>query len=235
MSNYAHPEVLVSTQWVADHLNDPTVRIIEVDVDTMGRALTDAGIVFMFAPLMHPAMRHVGPVRRELMIPTVMNVVGPLANPAMVGRQVIGVAEDRRVALLAGALRSLGTRHTMVVHGTGMDEISPLAATHVVEIREGRMDEWTIDPATFGYSGLVASDVAGGTPAENAKIIVDALGGSSNKTVRAAVALNAGAALYVGGRTATFQEGVAMAEQGITNRVGLIAIERLRAAFGPKV
>ncbi|HEX7939531.1 MAG TPA: anthranilate phosphoribosyltransferase, partial [Gemmatimonadaceae bacterium] len=73
---------------------------IEVDVATMERALSDAGIMFMFAPLMHPAMRHVGPVRRELMIPTVMNVVGPLANPAMAGRQVIGVAEDRRVPLL---------------------------------------------------------------------------------------------------------------------------------------
>jgi len=217
----------------ADVLEALGIRI-EVDVDTMGRSLRDAGIVFMFAPLMHPAMRHVGPVRRELMIPTVMNVVGPLANPAMVGRQVIGVAEDRRVALLAGALHSLGTRHAMVVHGTGMDEISPLAPTHVVEIREGRTDEWTIDPARFGYSGLVASDVAGGTPDENAKIIVGALAGDSNKAVRAAVALNAGAALYVGGRAATFQEGVAMAEQGITNRVGLGAIERLRAAFGSK-
>jgi anthranilate phosphoribosyltransferase len=218
----------------ADVLEALGIRI-EVDADTMGRALRETGIVFMFAPLMHPAMRHVGPVRRELMIPTVMNVVGPLANPAMAGRQVIGVAEDRRVALLAGALRSLGTRHALVVHGTGMDEISPLAPTHVVEIREGRVDEWSIDPAKFGYSGLDARDVAGGMPDENAKIILAALSGDSNRAVRAAVALNAGAALYVGGRSTTFQEGVEMAEQAISNRVGLNAIERLRAAYGSKV
>jgi anthranilate phosphoribosyltransferase len=94
---------------------------IEVPLETMTRALSDAGIVFMFAPLMHPAMRHVGPVRRELAIPTVMNIVGPLANPAMAARQVVGVADERRVPLLAGALKELGTIHALVVHGTGMD------------------------------------------------------------------------------------------------------------------
>src|SRR5688500_9108906 len=135
---------------------------IDVPVDVMERALRDAGLVFMFAPLMHPAMRHVGPVRRELAIPTVMNIVGPLANPAMAGRQVVGVADDRRVPLLAAALQELGTRHALVVHGTGMDEISPLAATHVVEIRDGERSEWTIEPATFGYKGLKAADLAGG-------------------------------------------------------------------------
>ena len=113
---------------------------IEVGVDVMERALRDAGIVFMFAPLMHPAMRHVGPVRRELAIPTVMNIVGPLANPAGAGRQVVGVADARRVPLIAGALRTLGAVHALVVHGEpGMDEISPLGSTHVVEIRDGVM------------------------------------------------------------------------------------------------
>src|SRR5438876_11908402 len=118
---------------------------IEVTVPVMERALRDAGIVFMFAPLMHPAMRHVGPVRRELAIPTVMNIVGPLANPARAGRQVVGVADERRVPLLAGALKELGTRHALVVHGNGMDEISPLATTRVIEIRDGQVDEWNID------------------------------------------------------------------------------------------
>jgi anthranilate phosphoribosyltransferase len=164
-----------------------------------------------------------------------MNVVGPLANPAMAGRQVIGVAEDRRVALLAAALRSLGTRHAMVVHGTGMDEISPLAPTHVVEIREGRVDEWSIDPARFGYSGLDARDVAGGTPETNAKTVLGVLSGDSHKAARGAVVLNAGAAFYVGGRAKTFQEGVELAEQAITSGAGLKAIERLRAAYGSKV
>jgi len=113
---------------------------IEVPVAVMERALREAGIVFMFAPLMHPAMRHVGPVRRELGIPTVMNIVGPLANPASAGRQVVGVADARRVPLIAGALLALGTEHALVVHGEpGMDEVSPLGPTQVVEIRDGRI------------------------------------------------------------------------------------------------
>src|SRR5205823_11964354 len=96
---------------------------IDTTVDVMAAALRDAGIVFMFAPLMHPAMRHVGPVRRELAVPTVMNMVGPLANPARAGRQVVGVSDEKRLDLLAGALASLGTVHAMVVHGApGMDE-----------------------------------------------------------------------------------------------------------------
>jgi anthranilate phosphoribosyltransferase len=204
---------------------------IDVPVETMEHALAEAGIVFMFAPLMHPAIRHVGPVRRELMIPTVMNIVGPLANPAMAGRQVIGVAEDRRVPLLAGAIRALGTRHTMVVHGTGMDEISPLASTHVVEIRENRINEWSISPAEFGYTGLNAADLAGATPDVNAKIILSALRGDANRAVRGALVLNAGAALYVGGQAATYREGVAAAEKGVDSQAGIAGLEKLRAAF----
>lgn len=204
---------------------------IEVPVETMERALNDAGLVFMFAPLMHPAMRHVGPVRRELAIPTVMNIVGPLANPAMAGRQVIGVADDRRVPLLAGALQELGTRHALVVHGTGMDEISPLAHTHVVEIKDGKTKEWTLDPAKFGYRGLSASDLAGGPPAANALAIMEVLHGNAPVGARAAVALNAGAALYVGGKTKTIEEGVERAEQVIRDGSGLQALDRLRSAY----
>ena len=104
----------------------------------MEASLRDAGIVFMFAPLMHPAMRHVGPVRRELGIPTVMNIVGPLANPARAGRQVVGVSDVERAPILAGALAALGTMHAMVVYGEpGLDEVSPLGPTHVVEVRKG--------------------------------------------------------------------------------------------------
>lgn len=204
---------------------------IEVPVETMLRALEGAGIVFMFAPLMHPAMRHVGPVRRELAIPTVMNIVGPLANPAMAARQVVGVADDRRVALLAGALQELGTIHALVVHGTGMDEISPLAKTHVVEIRDGEMREWSIDPGRFGYAGLEARDLAGGPPRANAEMVLAVLGGRSNKAARGAVVLNAGAALYVGGRASSMEQGVERAEDALSSGSGLQALDRLRAAY----
>ena len=204
---------------------------IEVPIETMERALRDAGLVFMFAPLMHPAMRHVGPVRRELAIPTVMNIVGPLANPAMAGRQVIGVADDRRVPLLADALKELGTKHALVVHGTGMDEISPLAPTHVVEIRDGTAKEWTLDPQRFGYRGLDAADLAGGPPAANALAIMEVLHGNAKPAARAAVVLNAGAALYVGARAKSIDEGVEQAEAAIRDGSGLEALERLRAAY----
>jgi anthranilate phosphoribosyltransferase len=204
---------------------------IDVPVETMERALRDAGIVFMFAPLMHPAMRHVGPVRRELAIPTVMNIVGPLANPAMAGRQVVGVADERRVPLLAGALKELGTRHALVVHGTGLDEISPLAATKVIEIREGKVKEWTVDPTRFGYEDLRAEDLAGGPPDANARVVLSVLGGDTNRAARGAVVLNAGAALYVGGRAKNFEQGVEMAEKALDAGAGLAALERLKTAY----
>src|SRR5687767_8204523 len=126
--------------------------VIDVPPAVMQRALAEAGIVFMFAPLMHPAMKHVGPVRRELAIPTVMNIVGPLANPASAGRQVVGVADLERAPILAGALATLGARHALVVHGEpGLDEVSPLGPTHVIEVIDGTTERWTIHPEEHGF------------------------------------------------------------------------------------
>jgi anthranilate phosphoribosyltransferase len=165
------------------------------------------------------------------MIPTVMNIVGPLANPAMAGRQVVGVADERRVPLLAGALSELGTRHALVVHGTGMDEISPLAPTQVIEIRNGKTREWTVDPTRFGYSRLRAEDLAGGPPDANARVVLESLQGESTRAARGAVVLNAGAALYVSGCVKSYEEGVEMAEQAVDRRSGIAALDRLRAAM----
>lgn len=214
----------------ADVLEALGVRI-DVPVSTMERALADAGIAFMFAPLMHPAMRHVGPVRRELAIPTVMNIVGPLANPAMAGRQVIGVADERRVPLLAQALLALGAQRAMVVHGTGMDEISPLAPTQVVEIGPRGLHEWTIEPEQYGYTGLRAEDLAGGPPEANARVVRDVLAGQANPAARAAVVLNAAAAIYVSGRMAQYEKAVRAAAVALDAGLGLEALERLRAAY----
>lgn len=199
----------------------------------LGRALAEAGITFMFAPLMHPAMRHVGPVRRELAVPTVMNVVGPLANPAMAGRQVVGVAEAHRVRTLAGALAALGAEHALVVHGEpGMDEISPIGPTHVVEVRAGReVDSWTIDPREHGFGATDPADLAGGSPEENAAVIERLLAGGGPAGARAAVALNAGAALYVAGRAASYADGVAAAGATLASGAGMRVLERLRAVY----
>lgn len=204
---------------------------IDAPVTTMQLSLENAGIVFMYAPLMHPAMRHVGPIRRELGIPTVMNVVGPLANPAGAARQVVGVADAYRVPILAGALVELGTIHAMVVHGEpGLDEISPLGSTSVVEIRDGRMNEWTIDPSRFGLSCADADELAGGEPAENARIVTDVLSGGGTRGARAAVVLNAAAAIFVSGRVASYDDGVELAKAALKAGHGLGALERLKAA-----
>ena len=138
----------------------------------------------MFAPLMHPAMRHVGPVRRELGVQTVMNMVGPLANPAQRGRQVVGVSDARRLALIAGALRELDTIHALVVHGAGMDEISPFGETQVIEIRDGDDDASgrSIRSATDSGGGA-PDELGGGPPAENAATVLRVLRGEGNDAV----------------------------------------------------
>lgn len=210
---------------------------IERPPAVLERALAETGLVFMFAPIMHPAMRHVGPVRRELAIPTVMNVVGPLANPAMAGRQVVGVAEAHRVPLIAGALAALGSRHALVVHGApGLDEISPLGPTAVVEIRrtaDGAVDtrEWTIEPADVGLAIADADELAGGSPEENAAVVEAVLRGGGAPGARAAVLLNAGAALYVGGLADGYAAGVARARAALDAGAGLRALEALRRAY----
>jgi anthranilate phosphoribosyltransferase len=199
---------------------------------TMADVLRRVGIVFMFAPTMHPAMRHVGPIRRELAVPTVMNVVGPLANPAGAGRQVLGVAERDRMPLLAQALAALGTRHALVLHGEpGLDEVSPLGPTAVLEVRDGAVSRWTISPEDYGFGGFAPADLAGGAPTENARIVEQVLGGAGSGAARAATILNAAAALYVAGAAPSFAAGVTLAADGLDRRVGLGALQALRDAY----
>jgi anthranilate phosphoribosyltransferase len=218
----------------ADVLEALGVRI-ECTVDEMVGTLRDAGIVFMFAPLMHPAMRHVGPVRRELAIHTVMNVLGPLANPAGAGRQVVGVADEHRLPLLAGALAELGSRRSMVVHGEpGMDEVSPLGPTRVLEVRDGRVREWTIDPAPFGLTARDARELGGAEPQTNARIIEGILAGGITGGARAAVVLNAAAAIHVSGDHDDFARSVDQAEDSVTSGAALRALDRLRSASPKK-
>ncbi len=205
---------------------------IEVTVPVMERALAEAGIGFMFAPLMHPAMRHVGPVRRELAIPTVMNIVGPLANPARAGRQVVGVADQERAPVIAGALSALGTTHALVVHGEpGLDEVSPLGVTHVIEVRNGSTSRWTINPEEHGFRKIAREDLAGSEPGENARIIENVLDGGGPKGARAAIVLNAAAAIYVSGRVKSYVEGVGAAAKAIDSGEAKAVLERLRRAY----
>src|SRR5437667_1362359 len=141
----------------ADVLEALGVRI-SLDAAAAARVLREACLTFLFAPNFHPAMKHAGPVRRELAVASVMNLLGPLANPAGVRRQVVGVADADRAPLMTGALARLGTDHALVVHGRiGMDEIAPQGITDVWEVRNGSVHVWEVDPAD---PGLAIDDLA---------------------------------------------------------------------------
>ncbi len=194
--------------------------------------LSKAGLVFLFAPTYHPAMKHAAPVRRELAVTTVMNVLGPLANPAGVSRQVLGVGDAARGALLAHALRGLGTAHALVVHAeVGMDEISPKGQTRVWEVVSGGVSEWQLDPAEYGLAAAKLDDLAGGTPEENAQHLEALLRGERRQSAaRYALILNAAAALYVAGKGWTLKESVQRATEALDTGKALVVLERLRTA-----
>jgi len=201
------------------------------------RVLAAAGLVFLFAPTYHPAMRHVGPVRRELGVPTIMNLLGPLVNPAGVARQVIGVSDRARAPLVAEALVRLGARHALVLHAeVGMDEVSPSGATAVWEVRDGAVRSWLIEPREHRLDCDDLDGLAGGEPADNAGRIERLLAGEGEPAVRCAVLLNAAAALYVSDRVTSYSGAVDLAEAALRCGAALAALERLRrAAPAPRV
>jgi anthranilate phosphoribosyltransferase len=205
---------------------------IQLSPSQMSRVLEEAGIVFMFAPLLHPAMRHVASIRRELGITTIMNLLGPLTNPAGAKRQMVGVAEPGILWLIVEALRELGHKRALVVHGSpGMDEMSPLGPTQVAELREdGAIQEGMLTPGQLGFSSVSAASLAGGTPEENASIIEEVLKGQEQGGARDAVLLNAGGALYVSGRGSSLPEAMEMARESLDSGAGYRKLEVLREA-----
>ncbi len=214
----------------ADVLEALGVRI-EIPPDAMATILDRAGIVFMFAPLLHPAMRHVAPVRRELGIHTIMNLLGPLTNPAGARRQVVGVTNPALVDLVAHALRELDHHRALVVFGEpGLDELSPLGATDIAELDNGRVRRYTIAPDDFGWTDLAPEQLAGGDPPHNARVILDVFRGERNDAARAAIVLNAGAAVYVSGQVDSLAEGVTRAETALDDGAAMDGLARLREA-----
>lgn len=204
---------------------------ISLSATESAQLLAEQGLAFLFAPTYHPAMRHVGLVRRELGVGTVMNLVGPLANPAGVRRQVLGVADPDRAPLMADALLRLGVDHAMVVHAEiGMDEISPLGRTDVWEVQHGAVRTWSIDPARTGMDSGDVGPLAGGSPEENAERIERLFEGKGEAVVRNAVLLNAGASLYVSGKAATFEEGLGRAQAVLEGGKAAELLARLRRA-----
>lgn len=194
------------------------------------RMFEETGFVFMFAPAHHPAMRHVGPVRAALGVTTIMNLLGPLANPAGVRRQVVGVAHPKLQRLVADALLELGHERALVVHGEpGLDELSPLAPTRVFQVEAGTLSEFEVTPADFGWPRYDPADLAGAEPAENADRVRRVLAGADRGAGRAAVVLNAAAAFWVAGLADTLAGGVAAAEQSIDSGAANAQIHSLQS------
>jgi anthranilate phosphoribosyltransferase len=202
---------------------------VELPPEAAGSALDGDGFAFLFAPFYHPAMKNVAPVRRALGVRTVFNLLGPLANPALVRRQVLGVFDKRWIEPLARALLALGSEEALVVHGSdGLDEITLTGPTTAAHARGGEVTLLEITPEDAGLTRARAEDLRGGDAAENAGILLDVLSGRRGPR-RDAVALNAGAALFVGGLAKSLAEGARIAEEAIDKGRAMEQLERARA------
>lgn len=201
---------------------------IDLTPERMGEVLEEVGIVFMFAPLLHPAMRHVGGVRRGLGIRTVMNILGPLTNPAGARRQVIGVADPELLPLVVRSLSELGHIRALVVHGApGMDEISPSGHTRVAELSEGGIREYQIRPADLGADeSFFLEGLAGGEPEDNAATIRRVLDGEMGAP-RNVTVLNAAAAIYVSGVTNSLRDAAEIAVESLRSGVAREKLDEL--------
>ena len=196
----------------------------------MAAVLEEVGIVFMFAPLLHPAMRHVGPVRRGLGVHTVMNLLGPLTNPAGARRQVVGVSDPALLDLLPLALSELGHLRALVVHGApGIDEVSPLGVTYVAEVRGESVTRYELEVSELGLEAVTPEGLRGGEPDDNAQIIESVLAGAAGAP-RSAVVANAAAALLVADRAESWPEAAELARRTIDSGAAADALQLLRSA-----
>ena len=188
--------------------------------------LKKINICFLFAQNYHIAMKYVAPIRKELGIRTVFNILGPLSNPAGANMELMGVYDQSLVEPLAQVMANLGVNRGMVVYGQdSLDEISMCAPTSVCEIRDGKFTSYEITPEQFGYERCEKGALTGGTPAENAEIIKAILKGEEKGPKRQAVCLNAGTALYIAGKAASIEEGVKLAESLIDSGAALKKLE----------
>lgn len=210
----------------ADVLEALGVRL-DVCAGVVGRCVAEVGIGFLFAPALHTAMRHIAPVRREMGIRTIFNLLGPLTNPAGAERQVVGVYHAEVVPMLAAALGRLGSTRAMVVHGSdGLDEITITGASQVAEWVDGRVLEYEIYPEQVGMTVAPIASILGGDAAENAGMVRSVLAGEPGPR-RDVVLLNAGAALMVAGVASDLASGVSAAAESIDSGMALEKLESL--------
>jgi len=204
--------------------------VIELSPAGVLHCLRDAGVAFCFAPRFHPALRHVGPTRRELGIPTAFNILGPMANPARVRRQVVGLADARIAERMLGVMAAHGSEHVMIVHGDdGLDELTTTAPSTIWELRDGEVVIKRIDPVDLGLARVDSSELRGGAPPVNAELAHAVLNGERGPR-RDIVLLNAAAGLLVGGVVNDWQAGLELAAAVIDDGRAAATLDRLIAA-----
>ncbi len=188
---------------------------IDLDAEHLGRCLDKVGIAFLFAQKLHPAMKHVAPIRKKLGVETIFNILGPLTNPASATHQMMGVYDVKWIRPLADVLRNLGSKRAVVVHGLdGLDEITTTAVTQVSEFDGSRVIDYEIEPEHFGLRRVSIEDIKGGTPEENAAMVEDLLKGATGSR-RDIVVLNAAYALYAAENVDSPEEGVEKVSRAI--------------------
>jgi len=199
---------------------------IDLDPQKVERCIEEIGFGFMFAPIFHGAMKYATPVRQEIGIRTVFNILGPLTNPANAQAQVLGVYDRDLTGILANALVGLGVKHAMVVHGLdGLDEVSNLGMTQISEVKGGEVKTYTVEPKDFGFDRARPEDIKGYDKDGNATLMIKLLNGSDGPR-RNIVLMNSAAAMIVGGKASDFKEGVEVAKESIDSGK---AYEKLRA------
>jgi len=219
-------KAISSKSGAADVLSCLNIKL-DCDLALVSQALEDAGVCFLMAPRHHAAMRHVGPVRADLGVRTIFNLLGPLANPALVKRIMVGVFNRNWCLPFAEALAKLGTTHAWVVHGSdGLDEVTTTGETHVVSLSDGTIREFTISPSDIGLSTVSIDDLRGGTPEENAAHLQALLDGSAG-AYRDIVIFNAAAALVAGGHAASLVDAAAMAKDSLDSGRAKTALTKL--------
>jgi len=200
---------------------------VEVAPAVVARCIEEIGFGFLFAPQFHPAMKHVAPVRKSLGFRTIFNLLGPLTNPAGATRQVVGVSDPQAPDLMTQALERLGAQHVLVVRGEeGLDEVSTVGTTRVLEVKRGRRSAYTITPEQFGFTETTLEQLRGGDPATCARIAREVLDGAQGP-YRDAVLLNAGCALYVADGAVDIGGGVALARRALDNGRARQLLDRL--------
>ena len=200
---------------------------IAMPPDRAAAAVSEVGMGLLFAPTYHPAMRFVGPARKQIGKRSIFNRLGPLSNPAEVKYMLLGTSESHLVRPMAEALEANGVSSAMVVHGhDGMDEITTTGPTRVAQLIKGKISEFEISPADFGIRKAKLSDLAGGEPAVNAAALTALLGGE-NSAYRDIVLLNAGAALSIAGKASDIKQGIAFAAESLDSGKAKSVLTRL--------